>query len=1076
MLVVRRCLVSFLLCSVCLPLAAQSVTGSRPTPPRARRKAYLRQQYFHDQRAYPLGFIPQGANLNALRQVKDLIQRRRPKFQVGINGLNGFDYASGTAWTEIGPKPLASGYAAGEVSGRVSALAIDPTNNDVVFLGAGDGGVWKTTDGGSTWNPVTDEMPSLSIGSIAIAASNHNVIYVGTGEGNVIGSGGAAFDAYYGAGILKSTDGGNTWAHIPGPFAGPTNSASHFGGAYIPSIAVKPDNENIVLAGVYMYSAGWKSGIYRSTDGGNNWTQVLLQGTSSSAPAMELYFVDTTTVLASVGNSPSQSAYWGVYKSTDAGATWTKINGTVPNTLPTVNTGRMALAVVPGNANIIYAGVANDSTDGLLGLYKTADGGATWTRLSAPDYCTPQCWYDNVIGVKPDNANVVYVGGAASHYMSRSLDGGLSWTDVQNGNNGASLHVDQHAIAFTRDGTKMYVGNDGGVWSTTNVATTPVSWTNLNHTIGTLQFYPGLAVHPTLISQTVAGTQDNGIERYTGALTWQSVVSCDGGFSAIDPQNPNYMYSECQLGNGPLKTTDGGTTWSWANSGINAGDSGLFIPPLMMDSTNPTNLYYGTYRVWRTTNRSGSWVAISSALVNPSIPITNIAVAPSDSNTVYAITKDAHVFMTSSALADVSGGTLPTWADKSSTTLPIRYPTAIAVSPADKNTAYITFSGFKWGSDSKGHLFKTTDGGTTWTDVSGDLPNTPANDIVIDPDVPNRLYVATDAGVFQTDNGGTNWAVLGTGLPNSAVTSIKLHPATHTLRAATHGRGVWDIVVSGSGGSVTLSPASLDFGGIKPGTTSSARTLTLGNTTGSAVSNISVSITGDYARAGGTCTTALIANSSCTITITFTPVTTGVRNGTATVTLTGAAAPEPVSLTGVGGLPAISLSATGIDPGAVAVGVATLQSLTINNIGTAAVSISEYDVTTQGAEFQIADSPCYTIEAGASCTISLRFSPSASGTRTGTLDIKDDAAGSPRRVMMKGTGRVTTGVLHRAPVAPFQPIYQYIYTTSGVRRVQLSPRVGGQRGLAALRNTKSLRSTSRTAGTPELSRSPNSGR
>jgi len=295
----------------------------------------------------------------------------------------GFDVStaalSSARWTLIGPEPTDTPYNVPVVAGRITALAVDPTNANVVYAGAADGGVWKTTDGGIHWAPLTDTQPSLAVGSIAIDPSNHSTIYVGTGEENYNG------DAYYGAGILKSTDGGTSWAQIKGPFGGPNNAFA--GGAFIGALAVEPDNSAVILAGVRIYMG--TTGIYRSEDGGATWTSVL-----SASDGRAIVFDPSN---GNIAYAALQSI--GVYKSFDAGKTWALINGTGSNVLP-ANVGRIALAIAPSSPSTLYAGVQDAYSGSLLGFFKTIDGGANWVKLAnTPDYCTPQCWYDQAIGV-----------------------------------------------------------------------------------------------------------------------------------------------------------------------------------------------------------------------------------------------------------------------------------------------------------------------------------------------------------------------------------------------------------------------------------------------------------------------------------------------------------------------------------------------------------------------------------------------------------------------------------------------------------------------------------------------------
>jgi uncharacterized repeat protein (TIGR01451 family) len=744
---------------------------SQPVKP-ATRGDLIRQrmEWFYRQRAYPLKHIPPGARLRALKQMDQMLAEESPSAtpNTDVPPEPGFDVSSAAIssarWTLIGPEPTDTRSLYPIVAGRITALAVDPTNPSVVYAGAAEGGVWKTTDGGVHWTPLTDAQPSLAVGSIAIDPSNHSTIYVGTGEENYNS------DAYYGAGILKSINGGTSWTQIKGPFAGPSNAFA--GGALIGALAVEPGNSAVILAGVRIYQG--TTGIYRSEDSGASWASVL-----SAADGRAVVFDPSNGNIAYAALQ-----YIGVYKSFDAGKTWARINGTGSNVLPT-NVGRIALAIAPSSPTTLYAGVQDGSSNNLLGLFKTIDGGANWVQLvNTPDYCAGQCFYDQAIAVQPNNANVVFVGGRDSVY--RSKDGGSHWSDVTKGADGFYLHEDLHALAFSSDSSVLYVGNDGGVWSSSTPTATPVPWTELNNALAITQFYFSPSINPKDVTNTLGGTQDNGTQKYSGMLTWNEVLGGDGGWTAIDPVTPTTVYAVCCGGTSYVwKSTDGGVSWSIVVSGINLGDLMAFLPPLAIDVLHPANLYFGTDRVYQTTNNAGNWTAISGS----GGVLTTIAAAPTNSNTVYA-GGGTLLRMTTNSLAGVAA----TWNDRSAG-LPPRWMTQVVVDPHISTTAYVTFSGFSGFVDNLGHVLRTTDDGVTWKNISGNLPNIPVNAIVVDPVLASTYYVATDIGVFRTRNGGGTWYVLGAGLPRVAVLGVTLHNPSRTLRAATHGRSMWDIHV-----------------------------------------------------------------------------------------------------------------------------------------------------------------------------------------------------------------------------------------------------------------------------------------
>ena len=727
------------------PRTEESDRGGRDDPAK-------RLEWFRAQRAYPLDRIPAGARLRSLEQLQSKLQTDAPGPLAGIS------------WTLLGPSPTNTGFSYPTTSGRVSALAVDPTNANHVFLGAAEGGVWETTNGGLSWTPMTDTQASLATGSIAIAPSSPLTVYVGTGEEDF------STDSYYGAGVLKSIDGGNTWTLMQGPFAS--------GRMYIGSLAVHPTNPNLLLAGT-------NNGLYRSTDGGNTWTLVL-----SGAACTGVLFnpANGNTVYSALGGIWGNSKN-GVYVSQDSGATWTLDDGTGTQVLPSLHMGRIALAISPSSPSTLFASIGNSSTSSLLGLYKTTNGGSSWSQLtSIPNYCAPQCWYDNVLAVSPTNPNVIFAGGSEEYgTLYQSINGGQTWTDVSLGGNLVELHEDHHALAFSANGNTLYVGNDGGSWSTSNPSTVDPNWTNLNSTLAITQFYTEPSIAPNNPSLAYGGTQDNGIQQYVGGLAWNYASCGDAAWPAIDFKVTTTVYASCTQYD-VEKSTQGGVlgTWNTANSGISTGDRMQFIPPLVMDPLNNLTLFFGTYRVYQTTNGASSWQTISSDLTGGSGSITTIAVSPTNDKVVYVGTSRGQVQMTSNA------GPSATWTNVS-TGLPTRSITQIAISPTTSSTAYVSYSGFP---GVGGHIYKTTNSGASWTDISTCLPNTPVDDVVVDPTYANTLYVGTDIGVFYTTNGGTTWTALVDGLPNVVVSGLKMYAPTHTLWAATHGRGVWSINVT----------------------------------------------------------------------------------------------------------------------------------------------------------------------------------------------------------------------------------------------------------------------------------------
>jgi uncharacterized protein (TIGR03437 family) len=763
-----------LVCAACL-LTPFAFTQERESQREIDDHQAERQEWFYQQRAYPLGRIPEGARLKAIEHLRQIDQAARSR-RTGLSAaaLQPRLTSDPANWSPIGPRPTNQG-STYVTAGRINAIAIDPRDNNTIYIGAAEGGVWKSADGGATWIPLTDDQSSLANGAIVLDPQNPDIIYVGTGEENFAG------DSYYGAGILKSTDRGATWTNIVGPFLR----------ARIGSIAIHPSNSQVLLCTT-------DTGIWRSEDGASNWTRVLGQGGTAAA------FVQGTSVsfdptngdiaYAALGG-PNGNSRNGVYRSSDSGKTWTLINGSGANALPGANVGRIEIAIAPSTPTTLYVGLQNSDPANFgkfLGMWKTTDSGQTWNQLvTAPsNFCASQCWYDMTIHVHPKNADIVYGGGFG---VIRSLDGGATWSNLPFiGSNQIELHVDEHFLAYTPDGSTLYIANDGGMWNTTDT-TSPgsVNWNNLNDTLAITQFYPGLATNPIDPNIVVGGTQDNGTQLYHGNPSWDNITCGDGGFAAIDPSNPEIIYGACQNISinriSAISAADG--VFVPSTYGIDKTDRTQFISPLAIDPSSPQTLYFGTFRLWQSRDGAGRWTPISPDLTGGrTATIKAIAVAPSDSNTVYVGASDGRVQVTRNALA----GAGATWTNRS-LALPARVVTAITVDPIDAATAYVTFSGFP--TDGTGHVYRTRDAGSSWSDVSGDMPNVPVNDISVDADLLDTLYAGTDAGVMISTNAGANWTSLGFGLPKVVVSSLSLQRRARVLRAATHGRSVWEIAV-----------------------------------------------------------------------------------------------------------------------------------------------------------------------------------------------------------------------------------------------------------------------------------------
>lgn len=841
-----------------------------------------RDEWFYMQRASAHGRIPAGARFKAFQHMQQMMLREGKLTQRADGSFVEATPQSGAAttpvWASIGPTPTTGGVFS-PVTGRITAIAVDPsdTSGNTVLIGGAQGGIWRSTDGGTTWTAVGDQNASLAMGSIAFAPSQPATVYAGTGEQASIG-----FDIYYGAGVLKSADHGQTWTQTcttPGPtcpFIGPYLDSLNpsfgffnFGGARISYIAVNPQNPQLVLAATQLGIEGPTEGIYCSSDAGATWSNIF-----PDEMATFVGFASPTVAFAAFGqpfgSSPFAPHGNGIYKSTNANscaATFTPLSGGLP---AQSSIGRIDMGISPNYAtdSTVYASIANGSQASTtnLGVWVTANGGTNWTPSNAPDICQQQCWYDNVIKVDPNNKNTVFFGGSANvdasgnpEWVVRTTNGGTSWSSVIPNQLGPGLpHVDTHALAFFKLPTgkvRLYMGNDGGIWRTDDAEAATVAWSNLNNAALTLtQFYPTISIHTSTPSIAFGGTQDNSSQQLATAPSWvtntgtfqtpagpvQSEVCGDGTSTAIDPVVPSTVYISCQFTsvNASYQTGAAGSFFPAVN-GIDLTEAAGFVPPLVADPTQPNVVYFGAERIYQSVDAANSWTAISPFLAGSGNSLTALAIGAQNSSVIYAGTNNGIVFVATG----FTNGNYIGFQNSFPTNSQARGVTAIAVDPSDTTgmTAYASFTGFAFVgpdglnpnvniNDPTGHVFKTTNGGQTWTDFScsttncsnpaaTDLPNIPVNDVVVDPDVPGTIYAATDLGVYVTNCTAApcTWTTLGTGLPRVAVLSLRLHEASRTLVAATHGRGAWELLLNNftfSGPHIsTISPQSTNAGG-----------------------------------------------------------------------------------------------------------------------------------------------------------------------------------------------------------------------------------------------------------------------
>lgn len=685
-------------------------------------KPFAREWWFYEQRSFPNDYIPEGVYSKSLRE-RDLLRM-----------LPDNPYIPTFNWVSLGPTPGAY-FNYGNISSRIVCGTYDPNNPNVVYIGPACGGVWKSTDGGTNWTPLTDNEVSMAMGSIVVDPNNSNIVYAGTGEATYSGA------SYYGRGLLKSTDGGTSWTNITTGLPSST---------YFSRLKIRPGNSNQLLAAL------GNSGLYRSTNAGQNWTQL------ASGRVDDVIFSPTGDTAFAVGSGI------GIRRSIDGGATFSAFGTGLSGGT------RTHFDLCLSNPAYMYAAVYSSSN---VNIFKSSNYGANWSQLTVPSgfqSLAGQAWYDLYCFVNPKNFNKVYVG---TIDVFRSTDG-TTFTNITNGYSGGSVHVDQHYVFFhPTDENTLFVCNDGGIWKTTNNGN---SFTNMNQNLTLTQFYR-IAASPFTPSRILGGTQDNGTQQTFSTLNWSAAYGGDGGEVCFNPFNSNFILGETQNG-GIFRTTNGGTNWSSAQNGIVTSENVAWVAPIISHPTTSGTFYTARQRVYRSTDNGGNWTAVSGN-VNGSSAVRELAISNSNPLTMFA-TSGSQVFKST------DGGV--NWSNVTSG-LPSRTITSVSVHPSDNNTVLLTFSGF--GTDK---VYKSTNGGTNWTSIDGPLPDSPVNDLFIytqHTGHPNTYFVATDIGVFITDDNGTSWTESITGLPNTVILSLDYSISNSMMRAGTHGRGVYEAYI-----------------------------------------------------------------------------------------------------------------------------------------------------------------------------------------------------------------------------------------------------------------------------------------
>ena len=710
-------------------------TTHDPTEKGKGWKQFKRWENFMEPRVYPSGDLTLPSQ--NMKNFETFLQNN------STQKLSNPNMIASSTWTAVGPFGPLAGSAGGQLlkAGRLNFITIHPAGSNTLFVGAPAGGLWKSTDAGVTWTTNTDFLTVTGCSDLAIDPTNTNIMYLATGDGD-------AGDTYSN-GVLKSTDGGNTWAATG--LAWTVNQ-----GRLIRRLLINPTNTQIIMAATNV-------GIWRTTNGGTTWTQVF----TTSTHDLEFMPGNPNTVYA--GGASFR-------KSTDGGATWVVINSGIPTT----GVDRMAVAVTPANPNYVYVLAGNSTNNGFQGFYRSTNSATSFsTMATSPNLLGwsstgsdtgGQSWYDLCCAASPLNQDEVVVGGVN---VWRTTNGGSNWTIYGHwtGTGAPFTHADHHDLEYDAAGT-LFNCNDGTVYRRT-----ATNWQEISGLMNISQIYK-IGTSALTANFWLTGHQDNGTSWWNGT-TYTARMGGDGMDCFIDRTNNNNMFASYYSGQFQ-RSTNGGASWS-APTGFSG--TGNWVSPWKQDPQTSTIVWAGKQQMFKSTNTGGSFAMTTGTMTGTST-IVEFAVAPSNNQILYVI-KGTALWKTTDGGATWTNitGTVPTGSGA---------PTFITVSPTDANKLWVTLSGYSAGNK----VFMSTNGGTTWTNYTANLPNLPANCSVYQVGSNDMVYVGMDVGVYYRDNLSATWTLYNTGLPNTPVFDMEISPANPTkLTAATFGRGVWMVDV-----------------------------------------------------------------------------------------------------------------------------------------------------------------------------------------------------------------------------------------------------------------------------------------
>jgi photosystem II stability/assembly factor-like uncharacterized protein len=711
-------------------------------------KVFKRWEWYWSQRVDEQGFLP------APNATAETYEAWRIAYNQQMTGIE----SEGGDWVEVGPrfKPT-NGTGQPNGNGRVNYIAFHPSNQNIFWVGSPSGGLWKTVNGGVSWTTLTDNLPTLGVSSILIDSTNLNVIYIGTGDRD-------AGDAP-GLGVYKSTNGGQSF----------NASNSGMGTLTVGQMLMHPTNSNLILAAT-------SGGIFRSTNAGSSWT--LVSPNADNFKDMQFKPNDPNVVYAT-----ETSGAAGLWRSTNAGQTWSPVSNGLPG-----NGQRFAIGVTPADPNVVYILCSIGSEYG--GLYLSTDAGLSFsTQSTSPNILSwsesppssgggGQGWYDLPIAIDPNDEDVVYVGGVN---IFKSSNAGVSWDCSAHwvgSATAASVHADHHWLAFSPLNGRLYDCNDGGVYYTSNGGST---WPEISDSLGISQIYK-IGVSQNTHALVINGYQDNGTAIWDNT-SFRTERGGDGMECIIDPGTDNVMYASVYFGNIARSTNNGFSFGTFAGENINGiTEGGAWVTPYIVDQNDPEIMFIGYKNVWRTLDAYAStptFTAISNSLAGSnSSNMRQLRQSKVNPNRLFALRSDNKLFRSDNAL-----GSSPTWTDLTSNLPSGSTIVDVETSPNNNNKLWIIRSNM---------VYQSTDGGSNWSNISGNLPAISKNCLVADPYTNGGLYVGTDAGVYYKDNNLSSWVPFDDGLPTTAeITELEIYHvpgdwSARRLRAGTYGRGLWE--------------------------------------------------------------------------------------------------------------------------------------------------------------------------------------------------------------------------------------------------------------------------------------------